>query len=311
MEARELLEQSGLDFSELSEIWRLADLDGDGRLTFGEFACAMHLVGRRRQNLDIPQELPPELLTLAASSGGAGALVPNWGSPTSSPWVISPSHLAQYRELFQRLETEFVEADAAIEFFGYSQLPNKELLQICDLADLDGDGRLSFNEFLCAMHLVVRCREGCMLPVELPSELVGSIPAGEGFVEHRPSRGFSDANGSERVSWAISPELMRRYRMLFEQYGSPGSDVLSGVEARMALEKSHLPDSDLYHIWSLVDTKDKGFLKAGEFACVVHLVSLCKEGVALPQELPAELAVVAASSDKLTAEVSRPLTGWA
>jgi len=309
-EARELLEQSGLSCPELSEIWRLADLDNDGLLTFGEFACAMHLVGRRRQNLDIPQELPAELLTLAASSGGAGTLASDSSSPASSPWVISPLHLAQYQKLFQRLETKFVGADAASALFSNSQLPAKELSQLWSLADRDGDDRLSLQEFLCAMHLLVRRREGLALPVELPSELVGSIPTGKVFLDHQPNRGFHDPNSLGMVSWAISSDLMQRYRMIFKQHGRPGTNVLSADEARVALENSGLPHLELAHIWHLVDTKGNGCLTVGEFACAVHMVSLRRKGVALPQELPAELAVVAASSSEHTAEMSRPLTGW-
>merc|ERR1719506_3544204 len=61
-EARGLFERSELPVSELSQIWQMSDVDGDSRLTMNEFICAMALVARRQQGIDMPTALPPELL---------------------------------------------------------------------------------------------------------------------------------------------------------------------------------------------------------------------------------------------------------
>ena len=75
-EAREALERSGLPHPELSHIWGLADADGDGQLSFGEFACAMHLTGGRLAGLALPPELPPELRPLLDAPAEVAASAP-------------------------------------------------------------------------------------------------------------------------------------------------------------------------------------------------------------------------------------------
>merc|ERR1711933_194001 len=65
----DLLERSGVDPSESSCILQMSDLDGDGSLSFGEFACAVHLLSCRRQGLPLPPALPPDLRQLAVAPG--------------------------------------------------------------------------------------------------------------------------------------------------------------------------------------------------------------------------------------------------
>lgn len=68
-EAASVLEQSGLPRHELSQIWRLSDADGDGRLSMPEFLCAMAFAAeRRRGGLEspLPSVLPAELAAAAA-----------------------------------------------------------------------------------------------------------------------------------------------------------------------------------------------------------------------------------------------------
>jgi predicted nucleic acid-binding Zn-ribbon protein len=61
-DARALLVRSGLTSSELCDIWDLADVDKDGKLTFGEFLVIMQLVSKVRDgSAFVPPELPPVL----------------------------------------------------------------------------------------------------------------------------------------------------------------------------------------------------------------------------------------------------------
>ncbi|XP_023220079.1 ralBP1-associated Eps domain-containing protein 1-like [Centruroides sculpturatus] len=60
--AKEFFEKSKLPVHELSKIWQLSDIDKDGALTIEEFCTAMHLVVLRRNNIDLPDVLPPSLV---------------------------------------------------------------------------------------------------------------------------------------------------------------------------------------------------------------------------------------------------------
>lgn len=78
-EAGPVLEQSGLAREELSQIWRLSDADGDGRLSMPEFICAMALAAKRRRGgpeSSLPSVLPAGLAAAAALACAGGTVRP-------------------------------------------------------------------------------------------------------------------------------------------------------------------------------------------------------------------------------------------
>ncbi|KAG8180066.1 hypothetical protein JTE90_016192 [Oedothorax gibbosus] len=99
--AKEFFEKSKLPTIELSKIWYLSDADKDGALSIEEFCTAMHLVVLRRNNIDLPEVLPPSLVpkipkVISANS----AVVPNQAAPSApqnqvvgSPKQTSPTEL--------------------------------------------------------------------------------------------------------------------------------------------------------------------------------------------------------------------------
>jgi len=62
-QAKQRLVQSKLPSNVLHKVWTLADVDKDGALTLYEFALAMHLIKMKLQDLDLPSELPPDMLS--------------------------------------------------------------------------------------------------------------------------------------------------------------------------------------------------------------------------------------------------------
>ena len=57
--AKEFFEKSRLPIQELRKIWQLSDVTKDGCLSLEEFLTAMHLVVLRRNDISLPDELPP------------------------------------------------------------------------------------------------------------------------------------------------------------------------------------------------------------------------------------------------------------
>nr|CAD7405302.1 unnamed protein product [Timema poppensis] len=60
--ARTFFEKSRLPVQQLRKIWQLADVTKDGALSLEEFNTAMHLVVLRRNNIELPDALPPCLV---------------------------------------------------------------------------------------------------------------------------------------------------------------------------------------------------------------------------------------------------------
>ncbi|CAH1798719.1 unnamed protein product, partial [Owenia fusiformis] len=61
-DAKDFFEKSKLPVQELSKIWNLADVNKDGALSLEEFFAAMHLVVLRRNDIELPDHLPPSLI---------------------------------------------------------------------------------------------------------------------------------------------------------------------------------------------------------------------------------------------------------
>ncbi|XP_064613399.1 ralBP1-associated Eps domain-containing protein 1-like isoform X2 [Liolophura sinensis] len=90
--AKEFFEKSRLPVQELSKIWQLSDFNKDGALSLEEFCTAMHLVVLKRNDVELPDHLPPSLMpysTLVNDEPFASDLPPGSTIKRASP--LSPS----------------------------------------------------------------------------------------------------------------------------------------------------------------------------------------------------------------------------
>ena len=84
-DARSLLTKSGLTSSELCDIWDMADVDKDGKLTFGEFLVVMQLVAKVRDGKAfLPAELPSVLSEYLKTP------LPEVSAPEASSAAVTP-----------------------------------------------------------------------------------------------------------------------------------------------------------------------------------------------------------------------------
>lgn len=263
-EGREIFEQSGLPVQELSFIWQLCDRDGDGNLVFPEFAMAMAMVARRRRGWSLPSTLPLALVRSVDSFGPVN-------------WTVAPGELDGYRTIWRSLERSgFADPAAAKDLLEQSQLPVSDLSTIYAMSDFDHDGRLSEPEFLCAMALVARRRQGAALPESVPPELREAC-----WSQHE------EVQPQATATWQPNTEELTRFQQLFTQLQDYG--YVSAERAREVLESSGLPLDDLAKIWDLADAGDDGKLDLGEFFCAMSLSARRREGHELPDAIPNEL----------------------
>ncbi|XP_028414300.1 ralBP1-associated Eps domain-containing protein 1-like isoform X2 [Dendronephthya gigantea] len=90
-------------------------------------------------------------------------------------WKINEEQKAYYLNQFRVLqpaEKGVVAGQKARDFFLKSGLGVDVLSKIWNLADLDSDGALNFEEFCIAMHIVVAVRHGLDVPATLPQYLI-------------------------------------------------------------------------------------------------------------------------------------------
>uniref|UniRef100_A0A1B6KP38 EF-hand domain-containing protein n=1 Tax=Graphocephala atropunctata TaxID=36148 RepID=A0A1B6KP38_9HEMI len=83
--ARQFFEKSKLPVQDLRKIWQLADVTKDGALSLAEFNVAMHLVVLKRNNIPLPDALPPSLMPAIVSSPHASSPTLSTAESASSP----------------------------------------------------------------------------------------------------------------------------------------------------------------------------------------------------------------------------------
>jgi hypothetical protein len=88
-----LFSLSGVSTIDLGNIYTLADLDGDNRLSQNEFLIAMKLIKARMAGMPVPAMLPPELIAFAqqgqALGGGASYGGASYGGVSYGGGVVS------------------------------------------------------------------------------------------------------------------------------------------------------------------------------------------------------------------------------
>lgn len=295
--AHAVLSRSQLPNDDLAHIWELADTDADGMLDLHEFGIAMHLVLRRTAGDALPDELPasllkpnqppqtgsgaaegrasPSLMAAGAVAALAGHSVPFGANAAaargaaSDRWAMKPSDRKKYSEVFMNVlgaaATETVGGAEAHRFLARSRLPNDELGDIWELADVDGDGRFSLDEFCVAMHLVSRRVAGDELPTELPASLRPAAPR-----------------------WEPTPEQRFTFGAAFETIVGPSGSRMTPEQARRHMMRSGLPAEVPAKILQLV-APGGGKLSEEQFCLAMSLITRAMAGTKLPEQLPDSL----------------------
>lgn len=118
--AKEFFEKSKLPTRELSKIWQLSDVNRDGALSLEEFCTAMHLVVLRRNDVELPSQLPPSLVPYIVPTSdepfvldlppGSTIKRVTPSTPPNNQWAFMPASPPE--DLSSPLSTKLVSFDA-------------------------------------------------------------------------------------------------------------------------------------------------------------------------------------------------------
>lgn len=94
---------------------------------------------------------------------------------SQAEWAVQAAQKRKYTQVFNandRTRSGYLTGAQARSVLVQSKLPQVTLAQIWTLADVDGDGRLSCDEFILAMFLCEKAMAGEKIPVTLPLDWV-------------------------------------------------------------------------------------------------------------------------------------------
>lgn len=211
----------------------------------------------------------------------------------------------KYAREFQRIDRDqdgLITAQEAKTVFDRSGLGNEMLMRIWDLADVNRTNRLSFVEFVAAMHLVHRARVGVPPPRGgLSPDLVGFLGAFQASAAELSTQGHSRSASRSRSATPIglrAPRSVptqrdcRKYAREFQRIDRDVDGFVTAEEAKTVFVRSGLGGQALAQVLDLVDVSRRGRLGFIEFVAAMHLVGNARAGLLPPQPgmgLPPEL----------------------
>ncbi|XP_053394858.1 titin homolog [Mercenaria mercenaria] len=171
---------------------------------------------------------------------------------------ISPQEKIHHELLFysQGPVDGYLSGERARDLFLHSRLPLTVLSQIWNLADVSNDNVLSVEEFVLAMHLILKVKDGLPIPRSLPKHLVPKAI---------PSPDVCEISDKERTA----------YQNVFNKISQ---DQIDAIQGRQLLLESNLPVEELSQVWDLSDMNRDGQLDRNEWNVSCHLVRHLKQG---------------------------------
>ncbi|CEG84605.1 hypothetical protein RMATCC62417_18381 [Rhizopus microsporus] len=269
LEAVQFFARSELPNTVLSEIWETADEHNLGYLTPDTFAVALKLIACAQNHI---KPKSPLLSTPTPLPRIKGIQL----TPESDHALITPAERMKYQSIYKaQRPTDFgIQAEAAKNLFLKSKLPNDQLAQIWNLADIRRCGYLNESEFIIAMHYIAKLMDKSMteLPAVLPQSVYLSALGQQSVFSPSSQRASSMTSTISNVDQLVPSQDKARYESYFNKLDRQGRGIIQQPDAFEFFKRSKLSDTELVHIWNMVDKDGKQTLNSTQFAAAMHLI---------------------------------------
>lgn len=227
-------------------------------------------------------------------------------APKLEEWEIK-----KFWELFSGLNPNngLLSGEQVAPLFKNSQLSDTNLEKIWDLADVDMDGSLDFEEFCVAMRLIFDIVNGVYSepPATLPDWLIPSSKAH--LVEARNainSNSFSNGldaqvaasdnkNYDEDLTlksdfdWYISPSDRQRYVSIYTANADPHGLISFDSLTELYQSLPGIPKTDISSSWNIVNPRSAEKIDKDQCIVFLHILNSRSKGFRVPRSVPASL----------------------
>lgn len=216
---------------------------------------------------------------------------------------LSTDEISRFRDIFNNESPQngYLSGDKMVRLLSNSQLGNDVLQKIWQLADIDSDGAMDFDEFCVAMRLVfdVKFNKIPGVPDQLPDWLVPQskrhLVLANSAVGGTLSNSINllDDDDEEMklrgdFNWYVNPEERSTYESMYSVNADPRGKV-SFESLNDLYETLNVPRTDISSAWNLVNPRSDEKIDKEQFIVFMHILNQRSNGVRIPRSVPASL----------------------